>query len=987
VTSAVRPRWEFADAADWITAIDEVENNLVFAGSRDGSLYVLNKLGALLSSLHCGSWVGAVKAIKLDTSWCKPAIYLLLGTKRGTISCWRLQEEGRDIRPARIYTLQIGNTVREIDVIERDSDVWIVAGSEDRRVYRLNLRDVIKYERNPQHDVTVRQVRLNGWIRSVAFAFDSASDRPMVAAGCGDRNLYLLSENDFDGGDAAKPTEVAMDGKVTSILADPAGSAIFCGSDAKHLAVVNRSGSGYEVHHRTEIPSRVVRLSFEGSSFFKILIGCEDGSIYQYDVARRRLSGYIPVPEPVLALRCSSVGRLLLGYATGRLDCCGYRPVDVPSATTSTIPGDLAVLPDEDVKLYSETLLAGPKGQSIDIGIGRFIHLTPELDGAPRTCVVGTDEGDVVVINLSEEGVSVLHRVALAPARVWCVDSSWCRPALLRVAAATSDDEVIELEIDLSASPVTDRRESWVKVEDWPREIRRVDGADACLFVCCEDGTILLVGSAQDPIATGLTLRTGVARLSPDGYEMLIGSDEGYVKRLAGEEIVWEHKTLDRVREVLMRDGECMAVSEDRFLYVWDESGALRWSYRFPNRALCVDVVVDEKGSRYFVVGCGDGYVYVLDVDGAITASYEFQDRIRDVAVLGPSELLVACENGRLYRVPTLDAFVVAHRGRHVEELVNALEEPDTRLLPVERLALLAEIDQWSMASNAELTSLLLEATESDVLAKRSPHWSQIFAHALVRFALMVDLEAGRARIEAFLKAARFDAHAQYAVLRSMPRSDASPSWRPIADTVVVHVPLEDDWIRGQLLDQVERHGLFLLSGNGFRLWFNHIPIRFGKLAVIVDAAATSERPVIRESPLVALIAFLHAPEADRAKFLTLSELVGDEDVMVVRCMRTLEDLLFGLPVGTQVSLDWVSQGIGDECEGLDAISVVEDLVKRFGAANDDTGRSYGLLADLISERILRLGFKVSASQFLMIQFICGWVRAIGVRHAERRTL
>src|ERR1700722_3677657 len=468
---------------------------------------------------------------------------------------------------------------------------------------------------------------------------------------------------------------------------------------------------------------------------------------------------------------------------------------------------------------------------------------------------------------------------------------------------------------------------------------------------------------------------------------MRIGSDEGWVKRLAGETVLWEHQTIDRVREVLMRDGECVAVSEDRFLYVWDDSGALRWRYRFPNRALCVDILIDEKGSRYFVIGCGDGYVYVLDGDGTVAASYEFQDRIRDVAVLGPSEMLVACEDGRLYRVPTLDAFVVAHRGRHVDELVDALEEPDTHLLAVERLALLAEIDQWSMASNAELTSLLLEATESDVLAKRSPHWSQIFAHALVRFALMVDLEAGRARIEAFLKAARFDPHAQYAMLRSMPRSDASPSWRPIADTVVVNVPLEDDWIREQLLDQVERHGLFLLSETGLPLWFNHIPIRFGKLAIIVDAAASSERPAIRESPLVTLIAFLHAPDTDRAKFIALSKLVGDEYLTVVRCMSTLEDLLFGSPVDTpQVSLDWVSQGIGDECEGLAAIGVVEDLVKRFGPAHDDTGCNYNLLADLISERILRLGFKVSASQFLTIQFICGWVRAVGVRHAEAAT-
>lgn len=984
MTAGIRPRWEFADAADWITAIDEVEDDLVFVGSRDGSLYVINKLGAKLGSLPFDSWVGAVKAIKLNDDWCGAAIYLVLGTKSGMISCWRLQDKGREPRPVRIYSLPVGNTVREIDMIERESDVWVVVASEDRRVYRFNLRDVIEHERDARYNVPVRHVRLNGWIRSVAFAFDSVSNQPMVAAGCGDRNLYMLSEDDFDAGDTAAPKEVAMEGKVTAILADLAGSAIFCGSDSMHLTVVKRSGNGYGVHHRTCIPSRVVGLTFEDHTGSKILVSCDDGSVYQYDVAHRRLCGWIPVPEPVLALHCSSkTERLLLGYATGRLACCGYTPSAVLPAASLPMRGDLAALSDEDVKLYSEALLFGPKGKGVNVGTGRFIHLTPECDGAPRTCVIGTDEGEVIVVDLSNNGISLLHRVQLAPARVWCVDSSWQGPAQLRIAAATSENVVLELDIDFAESPVANTQRDWIKVKDWPREIRRPQGDEDCLLVCCEDGTLLLQGSTQAPIATKQTLRTGAARRVAGGYEMLIGSDEGWVKRLSGSTVQWEYQAVDRIREVLMRDGECIAVSEDRFLYVWDDLGALRWRYRFPNRALCVDILVDEKGNRFYVVGCGDGYVYVLDYEGAVTAAYEFPDRIRDITVLGPTELLVACEDGWLYRAPTLDAFVDEHRGRHAEELVQALGQPGTQLLAVERLALLAEIDQWSLRSNAELTSLLLEVTESDVLAKRLPRWSQVFAHALVSFAQMVDLEAGRARIEAFLKGARSDAHAQHAVLRSMPRSDAGPSWRPIVDTVVVNVPLEDDWIREQLLDQVQLHGLFSLSESGLRQWFTHIPIRFDKLSMIVDAAGLSKRPAIRDSPLVALIAFLHAPEADRVKFLALNELIGEQDQTVAHYMSRLERLLFQSPIETHVSFDWLSQEIGEEHKKMEAIGVVADLVERFGSGPDNSGHSYGLLADLISERILRLGFKVSAHQFLTIQFICGWIRALSVRHGE----
>jgi hypothetical protein len=986
VSQGVRSRWEFTDAVDWITAVDEIENHLVFAGSRDGSLYILNRLGAPLKCLQCGSWVGTVRAVKPEGEWAGAATYLFIGTKQGLLTCVRVLVHDHDeVELQEIFRHVAGNTVRDIDLIARDDDVWVVAGSEDRHVYRVNLHDIIAHEASTTR-APVGSVRLNGWIRSVAFAFDSALDQPMVAAGCGDRNLHLLCESDFDAGTGSNSIEIPMDGKVTSILAHPKSPVIFCGSDAKQLAVVRCSRGKFAIQDRTAIPHRVAHLAFADATRQKIVIACENERIYVYDVGARGLSGYVDAAAPVLALRGSSgPQRLLLGYASGRLSCCGYALGALPQEAKRI--GELTSLAEGDVQRYSETLLVGPKGASVEIGVGRFLQLTPQLDGAPQTCVAGTDEGEVVVIEAGEDRLRILHRETLTQARVWAVDSAWRSPSRLRVLAATSNNEIAELTIELADSPTTATRGPRLEVADWPREIRCVEGEPTTLLVCCENGELLLAGGSREPIQTDETLRTGCARRTAEGYELLIGSDEGAVTRRSESHVKWRHRAEDRVREVMMHGDKAIAVSEDRYLYVWDDwSGNLLWRYRFPNRALCVDVLLDAQRRQYYVVGCGDGYVYMLDHRGAIAGAYEFPDRIRDVKALGPKELLIACEDGRLYKAPTLDAFVAEHGGHNVQEQLDALSNPETRLSCAERLALLADIDDWPIQPDnqhhAELTSSLLETSEADVLERPLPHWSQVFAHALVRFALKVDLEAGRARIESFLRAMRTDANAQQAVLSCLALVGNDPLRRPIMDTVVVNVPIEDDWIREQLLDQVQRHGLLSLGEDGLCQWFRRVHIGFDAMAAIVVAAAESEQDDVAGAPLVQLIAFLKEPTADRGQLATLSARIGNEDKAVERCMEKLQALLLEPAADADAKLDWLRSWVDEELATTRAIEVVNELLDRFDPGPDTSAHTYGLLAELIHERMLRSAYRVSASEYLMLQFVCGFVRALGVRRS-----
>ncbi len=92
LTTALLPHWEF-HGRDWITAVEVVEDQFVFVGSRDGTLWILNRHGSELANLHLGSWIGALRVLDLrDDEWPQAlrGLYLLLGTKSGLMRFLRI---------------------------------------------------------------------------------------------------------------------------------------------------------------------------------------------------------------------------------------------------------------------------------------------------------------------------------------------------------------------------------------------------------------------------------------------------------------------------------------------------------------------------------------------------------------------------------------------------------------------------------------------------------------------------------------------------------------------------------------------------------------------------------------------------------------------------------------------------------------------------------------------------------------------------------
>ncbi len=94
----LQPLWEFRGSLDWITAIDELEDGLIFVGTRDGQLFVLNRHGAQLGHLKLDSWVGALCAVPPPRNGLfGNQAFLFVGTKGGDLKCMTVEQGTEDI--------------------------------------------------------------------------------------------------------------------------------------------------------------------------------------------------------------------------------------------------------------------------------------------------------------------------------------------------------------------------------------------------------------------------------------------------------------------------------------------------------------------------------------------------------------------------------------------------------------------------------------------------------------------------------------------------------------------------------------------------------------------------------------------------------------------------------------------------------------------------------------------------------------------------
>lgn len=1003
--TSLLPHWEFR-GKDWITAVDVLGDQLVFVGSRDGTLWILNRHGSQLDGFNLGSWIGALRVLDLrDEEWPEDlrGIYLLLGTKRGLVRFFRVVWTDANVQRVPVFEFNARNTVREIDVAITSSPprATVAIGSEDKHVYIVDFAEAVRHTAGLGEDVTVVQPAVNGWIRSVAFYHAPGSDDTLVAAACGDKNIYFFAT------DGTEVNRLYVASKVHSLISDTRGSAIYATSDAKTLYVIGGRQTGFRVIHRQPLPHRATKLAFMDSDCRQILAACEDGRIYVFDTRQRRLTSYVDLKERVFAMRSAMIQQtriLMLGLAYGRLVASMYSlGEDVPPAMTRELRGSLAEYGVEEESRLAEIEIYGPKRASITVGIGRFIHLVRPHPNAYKAAVVGTDGGEVAVVELSTTGSpEVIYRASdPAPARVWAVSGVWEDESTLTLCVATSDKEIQFWKVVISGALAERVGSETVQLRDWPREIRPVVNqdrpSDRAILVACENGDVSVVGDDGPTFNTGQTLRTGYARRREGRYEIVTGSDDNRVSMYVDAQPRWEFHTLDRVREVLIHDEECLAVCEDRFLYVLSLDGDLRHRYRFPHRALCIDLYSGPGRTLWYVVGCGDGFVYFVDEAGWVKDAYEFPDRIRDVRVHENWELIVACEDGKVYFAPCLDHYLEDHfEGMEIEVIDRTVQELRLRagdpeglravqeLSDDDKLLLLAYVEDWYDPPDSELIVSLIDSSLESVLAGGLVKLHYVYAAALVHLATRVNFAAGKSRIERFIDKGQANPYAIHAIIASIGKlgihrrqvSDRGASAITLVDSIVSAVPIDDEWILSECVRNLHRSEFFDLTQDGFVRFFRTVRIGFGKLQRILRAAA--ELPAVKSSALMGLLELLGHAEIDRPAFAErYLQLVESNDDVVRDCLDHWDTARWG----TGDADDRVMGLLGwllNVVRSGEIRSVLEGFLKDYSLRTSSGAGVWVLAADLIEARLLQQDVAVTAQDYLCVATVCGAMRALG---------
>lgn len=979
--------------------MDRAEDGTVFVGSRAGDLWVLNQHGTPIGHVLLDGWVGTLKVIERPHEGEGRGfdLYLMAGTKRGTCTCFQVEISPDEAEFLELSVFSADNTLREIDSCSTGTDVLVAAGSEDRHVYLAALSDLVAGGREP----AVGKVCVNGWIRSVAFCRDPDDGRPAIAAGCGDKHVYFLGQGDFAKPGHRELRRVFVDAKVHCVVGDPASLQVFCASDARRLSVLGWTGQDYQEITQLDVPHRVTRMTFADEERRNLLAACEDGNVYVFDTEERKLIAHLPVGERLFAMQGvtgAGSGEILIGRSYGRLSCCFYAAEPgMPAIPRVTRGRMLEESSPDDFGSLAKNLLFGPTRQEVLLGIGRFVHVTEASPRGNMACVVGTDGGDVCILDLEDGRAAIRHRQSFEKVRVWAVDAEWVEPGKLRVLAATSGSNIVRYVIDMQLTPPEVVRQDEIELSDWPREIRAVADIsradESRILVCCENGDLLVHGDDPLQFNTGQILRSGYARRVGNSYDILTGSDDCFVTRFHDDEEQWRYPADDRVREVLIDDGECVAVSEDRFLYVLADDGSIRWRYRFPHRALCVDIYRDPKSGRQYVVGCGDGCVYFVNEDG-IQAGYQFPDRIRDVKVLEDGELIVACEDGLLYLAPTLGRFLSEYyddrQGTLIDRKIVELRtnagvsgfDAIATLEPEERLLLLRHLGDWFASPDSGRAMALIDAAATDVLESDHVYLHYVFATALVEASLRANLAAGRSRIANHLQANANNPFVVHALLSTISDGEANGSWpyerRVLADTIIVKVPLADEWIREELVRHLHRSDFFSLAEEGFDRCFRTVRIRYSALSEILRAAEELGSYEAREAPLSRLLAHLASPHGDRQAFervLAMAE--GQPAIPMVReGMALLGELRWDGPAdGPQLAR--IKEWIHAKVASAEIIEAIVTPLLRHESEGALDGYAMGLLAEVIEGRLQALDPRISAHEYLAIHFALSFVLAV----------
>jgi hypothetical protein len=823
-------RWSIGLGRDWITGVAVTANDLIVVGTRGGLVAVLDQHGYKAEQQQMEAWVGAIEPFQ-DVNGDN---YVLVGSKVGELALIALLTQAGTMELRTISMFRARNTVRSIaSWTTADGLAFFAAGSEDRHAYIGRFDEAI----TEGIQAAIKPIEVNGWIRSVAFCFPRwGRGDPLVAAGCGDKRIYFISMN----GEIVDA--VRCDSKVHALAATRDGAKLYATSDSRSLFELNFSRRSKQVvlTDTKALPFRATTLLFMDQAQRELLVASEDGQLLLYDTSASTFIGEARVNGRIFSATSAWGDRqptLFLGqeHGTLRSAAVSWAPHGNRHVTSHSMPSRLEYA---DIHGLASTLERGPVGEGIRVGIGRFLHMVAGTRLSQRLCIVGTDEGRVVVIAASRGAIEAVESFVADPdGRVWSVYGILREDEGVTIFASTSNRTVAIFEVPLEGTALTDSKEeitaNVVSLPDWPREIRPTSDASNAVFAGCESGDVLRVSahSEVEQILDGAGVIRTICVTSHDPLEIVVGTDDRYFALYRDGTQFWSVSTADRVREVISLGAVVAAVSEDHYLYVVHREGARLWRFRFPHRALCVAAipVPDPDSDWLLAVGCGDGQVYFVTESGSLVAGYEFPDRIRDVVADSADSFIATSEDGYVYPAVTPSAYASDHWDETGTLLAQLMAEVRVQLakrgfpfldeLPLStRLMLVENFDLWRGPADDDVVLALFDSLLGYAAASANVCIAYRLAKAIVDFGVSTGQFAPcRSRLARLVDSSKdgppYSAHAS---LRAVAEEEQTPLLRRLLDVVIAQFPRDDAWLSGELARALSDVGFFDIGRGGF---------------------------------------------------------------------------------------------------------------------------------------------------------------------------
>jgi outer membrane protein assembly factor BamB len=707
--------WSFK-TKNWVTSvcvedIDNDHDSEIIVGTRDGRVYTLTRSGDVrwLRIIGTKQWVGTVASIpqgeKKNIENKDSGVRIFAGTRDGRV--YGLDKDGKTLaRNGERFSFNI-NTGRADDERREPNTYWfqseqairqilvnpacpnkLLIGSEDRCVYLFDT----------ESDKECRKFPTNDWVRAI-FLYDINGDGEVeTLVGSKDKYLYILN------GDGQCIAKQRMEHSIYSVCAADIDNddcvEILVGTDDKELIALD---ANLAVRWRQSFENRLLALqAVDMEEGCRIIAGSEDKHIYFLD-AKGRVIWRHNVDSRVLSIYAADIdldGQIeVLAGSEDRLHFFRVNLVKdlvkkirrsyqalgrpAPAALTTLSHAERLLLQDilqEDLKEHLMLKQVTLKHVEVLMDKSEYIFALADLlrlqqrkvqvlwrrsdcghirslcfgdisGDSRREVIWGTGEGDLYAFtNVGR----MLWKLPLGE-EILSVQAGYVSRGRWEEVVVCSSDHHLYIVNGVAGT------QGQLKLEPKIRHTHFIDKWMTSLHVSAairQGPGEIIIGSAEKQIKIydRSNLHEPMKTIdTPQGIETLYANTpkEGdfpeivagginntvYAYTRSGK-LLWEYTTRDRVRAVCVKDidgddqVEIIIGSEDRNVHVLNSKGRLKWRYYLPHSILSIDAIdAENDGKVELFLGCADGYLYVLNRDGEFLWKYRTTDRISVVRV------------------------------------------------------------------------------------------------------------------------------------------------------------------------------------------------------------------------------------------------------------------------------------------------------------------------------------------------------------------